>query len=166
MQDCDYLAKADEMMQRIRQGAFLTVLSGAALNTMTIGWATFGVIWRRPILMVAVRPSRHTFSLIEKAPDFTVTVPAGGREEALSLCGSRSGRDVDKFALCGLATTPGRCTATPVIGTAGRHYECRIVCRTALDPARLDPEVSALIYPRQDFSSLYFGEVLACYETE
>ena len=98
MQTRDYLDNADALMARIKQGAFLTVKAGEAVNTMTIGWATIGIIWQRPIFMVAVRDSRHTFTLMEQADNFTVTVPAGSaHNKAVAFCGTKSGRDVDKF---------------------------------------------------------------------
>jgi flavin reductase (DIM6/NTAB) family NADH-FMN oxidoreductase RutF len=61
--------------------------SKEALNTMTIGWATFGVVWSKPIMMVAVRSTRHTFGIIEAAKDFTVTVPAGDMHKETGYCG-------------------------------------------------------------------------------
>ena len=45
MQTRDYLDNADALMARIKQGAFLTVKAGEAVNTMTIGWATIGINW-------------------------------------------------------------------------------------------------------------------------
>ena len=75
MQTRDYLDNADALMARIKQGAFLTVKAGEAVNTMTIGWATIGCIWQRAVFMVAVRDSRHTFTLMEQSDTFTVTVP-------------------------------------------------------------------------------------------
>ena len=108
MKDVDCMHVVEDSIKRINEGAFLTVRSGKALNTMTIGWATFGVIWKKPILMVAVRSSRHTFGIIEKAGDFTVTVPTGDMHKETAYCGSNSGRDVDKFKMCSLETTKGR----------------------------------------------------------
>jgi aminoglycoside phosphotransferase (APT) family kinase protein len=75
MKEVDYMAVAEKAMNQIKQGAFLTVRAGEALNTMTIGWATIGYVWRKPVFMVLVRDSRHTFGIIEKAADFTVSVP-------------------------------------------------------------------------------------------
>ncbi len=166
MKDVDYMGVAEDSMAKIREGAFLTVKSGNALNTMTIGWATFGVVWRKPIMMVAVRLSRHTFGIIEAAKDFTVTVPAGDMRKETALCGSESGRTVDKFKACNLETAAGRHVASPIIKTRGRHYECRIVYKSAMDPAHLDGDFDASLYPRKDYHTLYFGEILACYETD
>lgn len=165
MKEVDCMSVVEDSMSKIRQGAFLTVRSGDALNTMTIGWATFGVVWSKPIMMVAVRSSRHTFGIIEKAADFTVTVPAGDMHRETAYCGSNSGRDVDKFKMCRLQTAASRQVISPVIKTRGRHYECKIIYRSAVDPARLDRDYDSSLYPKKDYHTLYFGEIKACYET-
>jgi flavin reductase (DIM6/NTAB) family NADH-FMN oxidoreductase RutF len=166
MKDMDYMSVAEDSINKIKQGAFLTVKSGNALNTMTIGWATFGVVWRKPIMMVAVRFTRHTFGIIEAAKDFTVTVPAGDMSQEIAYCGSKSGKDVDKFKMCHLETTDGRHVASPIIKTRGCHYECRIIYKSAMDPAHFDQDYDSSLYPKKDYHTLYFGEVLACYETD
>jgi len=71
MKKMDYMAVAEKVMKQIREGAFLTVKAGKAFNTMTIGWALIGYAWQKPILMVLVRTSRHTYGFIDKAADFT-----------------------------------------------------------------------------------------------
>ena len=55
MKPVDYMTAAPRAMEQIKKGAFLTVKSSNAINTMTIGWATIGYVWRKPIKMVAVR---------------------------------------------------------------------------------------------------------------
>ena len=166
MKELNYMSIADEAMKKIKKGSFLTVKSGNALNTMTIGWATFGFIWQKPIMMVAVRDSRHTFSIIEKAQDFAVTVPASDMSKAIAFCGSKSGRDVDKFKMCNLETADGHHVASPIIKVPGIHYECRIVYKSAMNPAHLDKDYDESLYPQKDYHTLYFGEIEACYETE
>ncbi len=66
-------------------------------NVMTIGWTQFGVVWGEPVLSALVRPSRHTYALLEKAPYFSARVPRRGElSRELAYCGSRSGREYDK----------------------------------------------------------------------
>jgi flavin reductase (DIM6/NTAB) family NADH-FMN oxidoreductase RutF len=60
---------------------------------MTIGWGLVGRLWREPVFMVAVRPSRHTFKLIEETDVFTVNVPSDGMDATIDYCGTVSGRD-------------------------------------------------------------------------
>lgn len=162
----EYLENADQLMQRIQKGAFLTVSADNEVNTMTIGWATIGYIWQRPILMVAVRDSRHTFSLLEKTDNFTVSIPAGdANNDAITYCGTKSGRDFDKLKGCGLQQKAARQVESPIIDIAGVHYECRIVYKSAMDSAFLDGNLERL-YPKKDYHTLYFGEIVACYETD
>jgi flavin reductase (DIM6/NTAB) family NADH-FMN oxidoreductase RutF len=164
MEPVDYLAIADDIIEKIKAGAFLTVRAGERLNTMTIGWASIGFCWRKPVFMVAVRDSRHTFGLIENAPDYTVSVPTGDMKEAIMYCGTKSGRDGDKLAACGLKTLDGQNVASPVIDVPAIHFECRIIFKSAMDPAYLASDLKSL-YPQKDYHTLYFGEIVACYQT-
>jgi len=163
MRDVDIMAVFEGVMKQIKEGAFLTVKAGEALNTMTIGWATIGFAWRKPIMMVMVRNSRHTFSLIEKAVDFTVSVPTGDMKKEIAYCGTKSGRDVDKFKECMLKTESSRQVVSPIINIPGIHFECHIVYKNAIDPTRLIRDYDQ-IYPEKDYHTLYFGEIQACYE--
>ncbi|MBU1564570.1 MAG: flavin reductase family protein [Proteobacteria bacterium] len=163
MHTTGYLENADQMMERIKKGAFLTVLADGKVNTMTIGWATIGYIWQRPVFMIAVRDSRHTFSLLEKTDNFTVTVPAPNTfHDAVMTCGTKSGRDIDKFKECGLQQKAAQLVQSPIIDIPGNHYECRIVYKSAMDSTFLDADMEKL-YPKKDYHTLYFGEILACY---
>ena len=164
MQTVDYLAVAEKAMQQIKKGAFLTVKAGNALNTMTIGWATIGYCWRKPIFMIAVRDSRHTFSILEKATDYTVSIPSGDMHEQIMYCGTKSGRDVDKFKECHLVPLDAQTVKSPILDIAGLHVECNIVYKSAMDPQFLDQGYDTAIYPEKDYHTLYFGEILACYE--
>ncbi len=166
MKNLNYMSIAEEAMNKIKKGAFLTVKAGNALNTMTIGWATFGFIWQKPVMMVAVRDSRHTFGIIEKAQDFTVTIPSDDMSKAIAFCGSKSGRDVDKFKMCNLKTEDRRNVTSPIIQVPGIHFECKIVFKSAMNPVHLDKNYDKTLYPKKDYHTLYFGEILACYETE
>jgi flavin reductase (DIM6/NTAB) family NADH-FMN oxidoreductase RutF len=166
MKRVDSMQVAEQAMAQIREGAFLTVKAGQALNTMTIGWATIGYVWSRPIMMVAVRLSRHTFSLIEEANDFTVSIPSLDMEDELAFCGTWSGRDYDKFKECNLPVAPGQRVNTPIINVPGLHYENKIVYKSAMDPAFLSPELDRAIYPARDYHTLYFGEIVDCYRIE
>ena len=163
MKHLNYMAVANKIMTQIKKGAFLTVKAEAQLNTMTIGWATVGIVWSKPIMMVAVRDSRHTFGIIEKAADFTVTFPGDGMKKELMFCGTKSGRTYDKFKECSLQIGAAQKTLSPIIQVPGIHFECKIVYKSAMDPALLDAGYMSL-YPENDFHTLYFGEILDCYE--
>jgi len=163
MKKVDYMVVADEAMAKIKKGVFLTVKAGDRLNTMTIGWATIGFCWQKPIFMIMVRNSRHTFSIIEDATDFTVSIPALDMKNAIMYCGTQSGRDVDKFKELGMEAKAAQQTYSPIIDLPGLHFECRIVHKSAMDPQFL-VESYQHFYPEKDYHTMYFGEILECYE--
>jgi len=153
------------VMKQLPEGAFLTVAAKRQANVMTIGWALVGILWGKPVMMVAVRNSRHTFDLIEEADSFTVSAPTKGLKKELELCGTMSGRAVDKFKECRLASRKAQKVSSPVLDIAGYHYECRRLYKSALDPKMMDKALDEL-YPKKDYHTLYFGEIVACYQTE
>jgi flavin reductase (DIM6/NTAB) family NADH-FMN oxidoreductase RutF len=165
MREVDYMSVAQQVMDQIKKGAFLTAKADDQLNTMAIGWALVGVVWGKPVFMVAVRDSRHTFGIIDKAADFTVTVPSTDVQAQVMYCGTKSGRNVDKYKECHLELAEAQKVITPIIKTPGVHFECKIVHKAPMDPKFLDREYEGL-YPKKDYHTLYFGEILACYETE
>ncbi|HOM80821.1 MAG TPA: flavin reductase family protein [Armatimonadota bacterium] len=146
------------------EGALLvTAGRGGKPNAMTIGWGAIGRIWGRSIFLVLVRPSRYTYALIEDADDFTVNVLPRGREENAKLCGTRSGREMDKLAACGLTPVAARVVRSPILEECIIHYECRIVMKNDVISDALAPEVRKTCYPRGDFHRIYYGEVVAAY---
>ena len=135
-------------------------------NAMTIGWGLTGILWRRPVFMVAVRHSRHTHNLLEQNDEFTVNIPSDGMDKVLDYCGTTSGRSKDKFKDLGLKTTPGRRTKVPIILGCKGYFECRVVGKLEVAKDNVKPDVIATAYPSGDFHTLYFGEILAAYGPE
>lgn len=166
LKEIPYNKLAKEALEYLPKGAFLTVAAGGKLNTMTIGWGYLGVIWGKPCFTVMVRASRYTYGLMESADNFTVSIPFGKLKEALATCGSKSGRDIDKFKEYGLKTLPAAKVSSPLIEGCDLHFECRIIYKQALDPAGIPADVHAGFYPKKDYHTLYFGEIVACHQEE
>ena len=165
MANLNSLKHIETALEQIEKGAFLTVKRGDEVNTMTIGWATFGIIWQKPILMVAVRPTRYTFTLIDTVDNFTVSIPSADMSKELDFCGTRSGRECDKFKECDLSINNARKVSSPIIKCTGFHFECRIVFKAVMDHENLVDEYENL-YPNKDYHTLYFGEILDHYKTD
>ncbi len=163
MKQLNYLQTTEKIIKRISdKGAFLVVKSSEGINVMTIGWALIGYLWRKPMMMIVVRDTRHTFKIIEKADSFTVNVPQKGMDKELEFCGTKSGRNIDKFKECNLKTLKAQKTKSPILDIDAIHYECKIVYKTAMNPEFLTKEYDHL-YPNKDYHTMYFGEILACY---
>ncbi len=165
--DIEYNAYSKEMLDQLQKGAFLTVKDSDKLNTMTIGWGTLGFMWKKPILVVAVRYSRYTYEMLEKAKEFTVSVPLNiNMAKELGICGTKSGRDVDKFKECGLTTTDAKVINTPIIEKCDLHYECKVVYQQAMEPALVAEEINESAYGNKDYHVIYYGEIVASYIKE
>jgi flavin reductase (DIM6/NTAB) family NADH-FMN oxidoreductase RutF len=129
-------------------------------NVMTIGWGTIGIIWGRPMFVVLVRHSRYTWRLLEETDEFTVNVPGPELAQAAVLCGTKSGRGLDKFAEAGLTPAPGQHVGVPIIQECVVHYECRTVHRNNVDPTHLAGTILNECYGAGDFHTIYYGHIL------
>jgi len=139
----------------------ITAGDKAKFNMMTASWGGWGVLWHRPICFCVVRPGRYTYEFMEKATYFTLSYFGKKYKKTLDLCGTKSGRDVDKVKATGL---------TPIEDKKGCVYfkEARLVIMLKkiyfqqIDPEHfLDPKINEN-YPKKDFHRLYVGEVVKC----
>ena len=158
-----FLENIDTVMAGIARGAFITVKDASGrINAMTLGWATAGFMWRTPVFMAPVRPSRFTHDLLETAVDFTVTVPnADTAKKELAICGTTSGRFGDKIANAGLTIINARATQSPVVQCAGEVFECRIMYKTAMN--EYPGPTTDMFYATGDSHTLYFAEIVQRY---
>jgi flavin reductase (DIM6/NTAB) family NADH-FMN oxidoreductase RutF len=146
------------------KGAFLTVKSGELINTMTIAWGNIGYEWNIPVFSVLVRKSRYTYELIESARDFTVNIPLDeSLKDELVFCGTKSGRDYDKFKECSLKLRKSKNIQSPIIEGCGLYYECEIVGKAPLIPNLLNDHLRNTVYKGNDYHTIYYGRILnAC----
>jgi flavin reductase (DIM6/NTAB) family NADH-FMN oxidoreductase RutF len=140
------------------RGALL-IAGAEPANPMTIGWGLVGPVWGKPTFAVLVRPSRFTYQLMEKATTFSVNVPDETLADAVKLCGTKSGRDIDKVSAAGLTVAPGETLDVPTIEECTVHYECRIVNRSEIDPASMIPEIGGVFYRSGDVHVIYWGTI-------
>jgi flavin reductase (DIM6/NTAB) family NADH-FMN oxidoreductase RutF len=135
-------------------------------NAMTIGWGAIGTMWSKPFAFVAVRHSRYTYQFMEKYETFTLAAFPEAHHDALSLLGTRSGRDGDKIADSGLTPEASIQVAAPSFKEAEIIIECRKIYADDLNPAHFLDESIYRHYPNRDFHCIYYGEILAAAGTE
>jgi flavin reductase (DIM6/NTAB) family NADH-FMN oxidoreductase RutF len=166
MYETEFTTNLDHTLATMADGGLLLATAdGAGVpNAMTIGWGNPGIVWGRPVFIVLVRPSRHTFVNIEATGEFVVSVPSEDMNKVTAVCGSKSGRDVDKFAELDLATVPAQTVAVPLIGGCVRHYECRVIHANDIVDAMLDDAPRREFYPKGDLHRCYYGQILRAVE--
>lgn len=80
----------------------VTAGSRDSFNTMTVSWGGVGIMWNKPVAFTFVRPQRYTFEFTEREEAYSICFFDESYRSALSFCGSKSGRNVDKPAETGL----------------------------------------------------------------
>ncbi len=128
-------------------------------NTMTASWGGVGVLWNKNVCFVFIRPSRYTYEFIEKNDVLTLSFFEEQYRDALKICGSKSGREIDKAKTCEL--TPFLTDAQGVsfeearlVLTCKKLYTCDLTADACLDPSILQN------YQNGDFHRMYVCEIV------
>ena len=96
-----------------------------AHNVLTAAWT--GIVCSEPpMTYVSIRPERYSHHMILERGEFVINLPTQAIVRATDLCGVKSGRDGDKFALAGLTAEPSALVAAPGIGECPVSLECRV----------------------------------------
>ena len=128
-------------------------------NTMTASWGGLGVLWRRNVAMCVIRPQRYTKEFVESHDCFTLSFYPEEYKKALSLCGSKSGREIDKAEETGLI--PVFDQAAPYFEQASLVLVCKKLYAQPMDPAGfVDKALDSRWYPDKDYHKMFVGEVI------
>jgi flavin reductase (DIM6/NTAB) family NADH-FMN oxidoreductase RutF len=133
--------------------------SAGEVNTMTASWGCAGILWNKPVAICFIRPQRHTYGIVEDADTLSLSFfPHGEYRDALRYCGTKSGRDGDKFAATGL-TVAGAEGGTPYVDEANLVLICRKMYADDLkENCFIDPDMLKH-YPAQDYHRFYICEI-------
>lgn len=146
-----------------RQWMLVTTEAAGRVNAMTASWGGFGVLWNRPVAFVFVRPQRYTYELIENSGLFTLSFLPEKLKDAHKIFGSKSGRDMDKFAVTGLPVRT--LEGAPAVDGAELVVCCKKLYSQFLNgESFVGPEIPADVYPAGDFHKLYVGEIAAVWK--
>lgn len=137
--------------------ALLTAGEIGHFNTMTVSWGGVGELWSRDVAFVFVRPQRYTYEFMEKSDCFTLSFFGGDCKKELGVCGSKSGRDIDKCAATGLVPTKAADGVT--FEQAKTVLVCKKIAFQDLDPSGfLDPSIMDT-YALKDYHRMYVGAI-------
>lgn len=145
------------------QWMLITAGTKAQCNTMTASWGGLGVLWGTNVATCYIRPQRYTYRFVERSGFFTLSFLGEEYRKALALCGSRSGRDIDKIKECGFTVTAGEGDA-PFFQEAELVLVCRKLYWQDIDPTHfVDPGIDGKWYPERDYHRMYIGEIVETY---
>jgi len=98
------------------------------------------------VFQIMVHPARYSHKLIEESGEFVINIPSADIVEQSLLCGTRSGRRVDKFRETKLTPVPAKHVKPPLIKECVINIECRVV---------------ETMKPKHSAYTFFFGKALA-----
>ena len=116
-----------------------------------------------------MRQSRYTKPQLDRTGEFSISVPLEGglSKEVFRICGSESGRDVDKQAAAHLTLEQPEIISTPGIREYPLTLECKVLYRQDQALADMPEEVRKRFYTsgndNGDFHTAYIGQIVSAY---
>ena len=110
MQKINVIEYLPKIMTELQKGILVNTKNGNKPNTMTIAWGQLGIEWNKFVFTTDIRHTRFTHEQIEATKEFTVSIPLERTQDiakAISFCGYRNGKNIDKFEECNLTAVDG-----------------------------------------------------------
>lgn len=131
-------------------------------NTMTASWGGLGITWNKNTVTCYLRPQRYTREFIDREEFFTLTFFGEEHRKALSLCGTKSGRELDKIKECGFTVLTAE-SGAPYFEEAELVLVCKKLYTGRIEPDGFhDEALREKNYPNKDYHHYYIGEIVEC----
>ena len=164
---------AQMIVEALPKGILLNT-KNEKFNSMVIGWGGLGTVWGKPVFTVYVREHRYTKAQLDSVGEFTVSIPLDNPIPSIAkVCGTQSGRDVDKEAEAHLTLENPEIISVPGIKEYPLTLECRILYSQRQELEKLPDEIRKVMYPQdvdgtyhmanRDAHTMYIGEIVAAY---
>ena len=125
-------------------------------NTMTASWGGIGHLWNKDVAFIFVREHRYTYEFTEKYDKFSLCFFEEKYRDVLKLCGTKSGREIDKMNL----------DIKPVFEDRNIYYKqarvvmlCKKIYFHDLNSDNFLDKSIMKNYPKKDFHRMYIGEI-------
>jgi len=99
-------------------------------NPVTLGW-TMLVSGVPPMMAIAVAKKHYSIETIRHSKCFTISYPSSDMADAALFFGSKSGRDIDKFAEFDCKTESAKAIDSVLLTDAVANFECELESETA-----------------------------------
>ena len=141
------------------QWMLITAGTAQRCNTMTASWGGLGILWNKPMAIAYIRPQRYTKQFVDEQEYFTLTFFPEQYRKQLGICGTKSGRDIDKVKECGFTVALSEEGNAPYFEEAELVLVCRKRMVIPMDPAAMPEEIKQSHYTG-DYHDMYWGEIV------
>lgn len=130
----------------------------------TIAWGQIGELWSKNVLTVFVKPIRFTDSFLNEDSHFTVTFFDESQKDSLRICGTKSGKNIDKVKEANLK---------PVVLENGitfegyrRVYVCKKIYQQQFKQECFvdSKDIIDKYYVNEPYHNMYIGEIISVIE--
>ncbi|MBD3198309.1 MAG: flavin reductase family protein [Candidatus Lokiarchaeota archaeon] len=121
----------------------ISVGEGEKANLITLAWVG-RVVSNPPVMSISIRPSRHSYSLIEELSEFVINIPFSEQMREMDYCGTRTGKKTNKWEDLNLTKHDSTKVKVPMVKEFPINIECKVINRI-----------------EHGTHVIYFGEVLA-----
>ncbi len=130
-------------------------------NCLTASWGGLGFMWNKPVACIVIRPQRYTKEFIDREEYFTLSFFEDSFKPMFAICGSKSGRDIDKIKECNL--TPFETTNGSIAYEQARLIlECRKLYAAPFCTESFIDKSMLVNYKDGDFHVQYIAEITDC----
>ncbi|HGM1211370.1 TPA: flavin reductase [Clostridioides difficile] len=142
-----------------KEWLLITAGDSEKFNTMTASWGGVGVYWGKNVVTTYIRPQRYTKEFVDSNDTFTIAFFDETYREALNICGTISGRDINKIEKAGL--TPYFVDDTVAFEEANMIIVCKKPYHGNMPPENFDAkENDKKWYPEKDYHTMYISEII------
>lgn len=127
-------------------------------NTMTASWGGLGVLWNKTVTFCFVRPQRYTFEFLENNDYYSLSFFDEKYKDALKLCGTVSGRDVNKQEKTKFTSLFDQ--NAPYFDQANLVFICKKIHGQFIDPKCFIDSSINKNYTNNDYHKMYVGEIV------
>ncbi|MHA1674661.1 MAG: flavin reductase [Promethearchaeota archaeon] len=141
-------------------------------NMMTAGWGGIGILWNIPVVYLFIRPSRYTYEFVENHTFCTLNFFPSSFKKTINLCGTKSGRDIDKMHVEELSTTEyfysneteNKNGSTVYFNEANLVLICEKIYYQDLNENNIPTSIMQKYYQKGDIHRLYIGKIAKIFQ--
>lgn len=133
-------------------------------NVMTTHMGALGSIWHKQVFILPVRAGKLSHEILGETKSFAISVPTTDMSQEIMLCDSMSGYAVNKFDALRLHPKRARHIPAYVLGECGLVLECKVVYTASAEGLFVDEMLKAEMYRGKQYHTMFFGEIVDCYE--
>ena len=137
--------------------AIAVASDGIETNGLTIGWAGFGVLWRKPMATVYIHKTRYSKHIFDKAMYYSICFMDNDYKNQLGYFGRVSGRNENKMEKCAMTIIEN--DVAPYFQESSVVILCKMMGKSDFDKDNVDENVFEW-YQNEGVHSQYYGEII------